>query len=374
MTSSHEVHCRVEVDGRCYSWGEAFAIGMPVEQLAPGALTEEPIKVLLSAKWALHQKMKSLATDVAPPAPDSPRLQLTVGKHTVRLSFQPLRLDRNTSLPTAISNPVEIEILPAAAEAPANQTAEVREAPATPRKIVSEVPVLRDGDQGIITLDLSATVLLGEVPMGLRVLYESPDRRALWIVDPATGVPLLVLAEGRALLYDVVNRSVMVMRTRQVPFFRLRQVGDDFQIGFGSLDTSKDHEPVILLDAASVLDFKGNTLTFGMQPDGERWVKAVSARGNVAQAVLDTSAAYPVRRFEMTGQGEQEPSLRVDVQVNRTVPASLFSMPNLEILAARMELKRLDAPRGNGIDEATAFVQDYLKTVHGSLVAAQPDR
>ena len=110
-----QVHCHVDVDGQWYSWGEPFSIGMPVEQLA-GAQTKKPIEVRLSTEWALHPRMKWPVDGLGWPADDSPRLQLAAGKHTVRVSFQPLRMERGVVEPTAVSGPIEIEILPAEAK------------------------------------------------------------------------------------------------------------------------------------------------------------------------------------------------------------------------------------------------------------------
>jgi beta-lactamase regulating signal transducer with metallopeptidase domain len=109
--SIYQNFCQVEVDGRWYGWMTVATAG-PVGIIGVGKEIG-PMAMPLDADLRLLVGGAELK-------PDSPKLQLAPGKHTVRVSFTPVSPPRTDKpVPTAISNPVEIEILAADAKAAA---------------------------------------------------------------------------------------------------------------------------------------------------------------------------------------------------------------------------------------------------------------
>ena len=107
-----EMHCEIEVDGQLYGWAEPIDIDAPIWSLGKGKELDDAINIKLTNSWALPlDKNKS----VGPFHNKGKSLELTSGKHTIRVKFRP---DGALGSPqtdlkdlSVISNPVEIEIL-----------------------------------------------------------------------------------------------------------------------------------------------------------------------------------------------------------------------------------------------------------------------
>ncbi|MHC4559344.1 MAG: HEAT repeat domain-containing protein [Planctomycetota bacterium] len=88
-----EAHCRIEYDGQWYIWADPIMISAPTWPLRPGIQVNGAIKVKLVKSWGIKMGGKE-------------RLELTPGRHMVRVRFTP-----GGGEVQAVSNPVEIEIL-----------------------------------------------------------------------------------------------------------------------------------------------------------------------------------------------------------------------------------------------------------------------
>jgi hypothetical protein len=130
-----ERNCVVEVDGQWYGYNGPPPVYPPIvvqpQHLPAGQQKAEPYKFGFGPGLALFPKAKSAADISGPPDPDSPKLSLEPGKHTVRAALVG-GITRDKAGPL-VSNPVEIEILPAAAEAPAGKPAAAAGLPSAAR-------------------------------------------------------------------------------------------------------------------------------------------------------------------------------------------------------------------------------------------------
>ena len=109
-------HCEIEVDGNWYGWAEPLTIKSPLRFLKAGDELYDAIEIKLTDSWALPKKGKELKWLPGVSEFWGKRLQLSLGKHIVRVRFRPhewmedyLRGKNDLSI---ISNPVEIKVLP----------------------------------------------------------------------------------------------------------------------------------------------------------------------------------------------------------------------------------------------------------------------
>ena len=119
---------RVEIDGWWYSWTEPTEITPstpPRVWLSKGSQTSKALEIPLSDKWGPHME-RDKADLQGRLQPNSPGLHLAPGIHKVRVSFCPDTAYGYREPPSAVSNAVEIEILPAAAEVPVGKPAEAK--------------------------------------------------------------------------------------------------------------------------------------------------------------------------------------------------------------------------------------------------------
>jgi len=142
-------YAQVEIDGRWYAWDVDLAIsikaggrGTKLLDLPPGGSLRD-LAVVLGDGWQAikHEEVETLAFRgdsegfiVASQDMARPRLSLTPGKHTVRVAHvaqwasvwvrdELYRIGRKHAAIRAVSNPVEIEILPAGSTNTATQPA-----------------------------------------------------------------------------------------------------------------------------------------------------------------------------------------------------------------------------------------------------------
>ena len=117
FVSVAQAHCEIQIDGAWYGWAEPIIIDAPVRRLEPLTELNDAISIKLTNSWALPRKTNKLKHLPGVSEFWGKRLELTPGKHTVRVRF---RTDdwlqsymKNESSLSVVSNPVEIEILPA---------------------------------------------------------------------------------------------------------------------------------------------------------------------------------------------------------------------------------------------------------------------
>ena len=101
-----QVECQVEVDGKWYGWPEGVEIGAPVRELGSGKEADAILTVKLTGDWARPAKGNQPKWGLN----SGEHLKLATGRHTVRVLFHP---EASKDI-EATSNPVEIEIEPAA--------------------------------------------------------------------------------------------------------------------------------------------------------------------------------------------------------------------------------------------------------------------
>ena len=135
------VASRVEIDGWWYSWTEQIeiTISTPRAWLSKGSQTSKALEIHLSDKWGPHVE-RDKADLQGRPQPNSPGLRLAPGRHKVRVSFCPDTAYGYREPPSAVSNAVEIEILPAEVAPPAASP------PKAPEPLAG--PVRRPQDDG----------------------------------------------------------------------------------------------------------------------------------------------------------------------------------------------------------------------------------
>ncbi len=104
ITGLNFLQYEIEIDGAWYGWADMKMYG-PDWLLDPGEKLESATEITLTASWVLLQDAEKLALGV--PESWGKRLRLTSGKHTIRIRYK----SQGRGLP-AVSNPVEIEILP----------------------------------------------------------------------------------------------------------------------------------------------------------------------------------------------------------------------------------------------------------------------
>lgn len=107
-----EANCEIEVDGDWYGWAEALPADVFVPSLDPGS--EKAITIKLTNSWALPKKGKELKVARLIPESWGEYLKLNPGKHIVRARFTPEDPNGSYAKISAVSNPVEVEILPEA--------------------------------------------------------------------------------------------------------------------------------------------------------------------------------------------------------------------------------------------------------------------
>ena len=110
-----QAHCEIEVDGQWYGWAEPLAISAPVWMLEPGTELNAAIEITLTDSRALPKDGNKLRHRPGVEEFWGKQLELTPGKHTVRIRFRHqawmegyLKGENDLFI---ISNSVEIEIL-----------------------------------------------------------------------------------------------------------------------------------------------------------------------------------------------------------------------------------------------------------------------
>ncbi|NQU20499.1 MAG: HEAT repeat domain-containing protein [Candidatus Nealsonbacteria bacterium] len=101
-----KAECEIEIDGQWYRWADTVAITQAVLSLKAGQARDDAVKISLIRSWA--------RTDEAMygrPVDDALRLNLTPGKHTLRVAFTPDSPPPQEKRPRIVSNPIEIEIV-----------------------------------------------------------------------------------------------------------------------------------------------------------------------------------------------------------------------------------------------------------------------
>ncbi len=102
-----KAECEIEVDGQWFRWADTVAITQAVLSLKAGQSRDEAVKISLTRSWARTDEPM-----YGRPVDDSLRLNLTPGKHTLRVAFTPDGPDHREKRPRIVSLPVEIEIAP----------------------------------------------------------------------------------------------------------------------------------------------------------------------------------------------------------------------------------------------------------------------
>ena len=112
-----QAHCEIEIDGHWYGWTKPIIIDAPVWALKPGTELNDAIEIKITDSWALPKEMNKLRHLPGIEEFWGKRLELTPGKHIVRIRFRHHEWHqgymKGESNSFVVSNPVEIEILPA---------------------------------------------------------------------------------------------------------------------------------------------------------------------------------------------------------------------------------------------------------------------
>ncbi len=98
--------CEIEVDGQWYRWADICVVRQAVLSLKAGQARDDAVKISLTRSWA--------RTDEAMygrPVDDALRLNLTPGKHALRVAFTPDGPVPREKRPRIVSLPIEIEIV-----------------------------------------------------------------------------------------------------------------------------------------------------------------------------------------------------------------------------------------------------------------------
>jgi len=89
---------------------------------------------------------------------NSPILELAPGRHTVRVSFRPLRMPREAAPPTAVSNPVEIEIKPAVAPPASSATSSSTPSSAKPTTLDQLIERVKAAERKLLNVHVVGTL------------------------------------------------------------------------------------------------------------------------------------------------------------------------------------------------------------------------
>jgi hypothetical protein len=228
-------------------------------------------------------------------------------------------------------------------------------------------PVLTEETEGLQSLDVLITATSSaETMWAMRThfVFRRPAQfRSSWEMG-GTGVPMAIMAEGTALLFDAINRVVSV-RKSGTPRLMVYQDGDDLIVTIGG---EKKFDHVIYVDAASIfkhLKASDRAPAYTRDPDGKPGSWIVRWTGKDGQPSI-TFGVGPDPLCPLTSirvGDDAHPSAIVAIRANQPIGDEDLLLPDLAVLARYV---RVDQSEYAGLP---AFMQDFQNMLVGMAAA-----
>lgn len=245
-----------------------------------------------------------------------------------------------------------------------------------PKELLQSIPVLTEADEKIENLLVTMTVRmdLADKPVRLsaRAAYQKPGRYSLCIMDGA-GLPIVLEAEDRMLIFDSASQKVLSVPMHHKPFvlFGSKEPGN-MQCLFGPqpVEDMKAGKPGIHVDIASMFAGCEDRLTAAASRDGTVVLVGVSDRGNEVRAFLIPGKPFPCVAFELWMKDEKESRIELKMTVNDPAVTPHSRLPDVAVLKKTLEV--VETPPG--MENFPAAVKDFLRSWMGVLmVRMTPD-
>ncbi len=226
----------------------------------------------------------------------------------------------------------------------------------TPDEAAALVPVIKGIDGRIQSLALRMSFAPDEPLYNLSLMIDKPDRCTLIVRDGIDETPLLLVADGHVLIYDLPGQGISLLDGQ--PSFVLTDNGKKLNLGFGFVAGAKAPEfDRILIDLPSVINKASNHRQ--LVPMGPSKFKLSGQTEMESRVVADIDPALPcpLTRLEIYRKGIAHPELRIgQLDINQPLPPHVVHFPDLGELS-----KHLNVERHEGALDRQAYAQQMAK-------------
>lgn len=226
----------------------------------------------------------------------------------------------------------------------------------TPDEAAALVPVIKCIDGRVQSLALRMSFAPDEPLYNLALMVEKPDRCTLVVRDGIDQTPLLLVADGHVLIFDLAGQGISVLDGE--PSFVLSDNGPKLNLGFGFVAGAKapefDH---ILIDLPSIINKASkHRQLIPMGPSKFKLSGETELESRVV-ADIDPALQCPLTRLEIFAKGAAHPELRIgQLDINQPMPPHVVHFPDLGDLN-----KHLTVERHEGALERQAYAQQMAK-------------
>ncbi len=219
----------------------------------------------------------------------------------------------------------------------------VQAAEPTARELIDRLPVLKDSDQSLKTVDISLFHQHdGKLGSSYRFLYRAPDRFAYLLAD-SRGTPDLFTADHQTLMYDPVYPQFILI-PRAAASFR-----------FGVVDGKEVNKiggkpEQLLFDIKSLfeaLDAPGSPEPQVVKLGEQQYLLIRQAGKFFRRARLDLSKPMPLVSYEISNTPRGAPFLCIDrIAVNQPLDDALLAFPTEKQVTAILPVLTLSTNLG----------------------------
>jgi len=234
--------------------------------------------------------------------------------------------------------------------------AQPKPAARTPDEAAALVPVIKGIDGRIQSLALRMSFAPDEPLYNLSLIIDKPDRCTLIVRDGIDETPLLLVADGHVLIYDLPGQGISLLDGQ--PSFVLADNGKKLNLGFGFIAGAKAPEfDRILIDLPSVIEKASkHRQLIPMGPSKFKLSGETELESRVV-ADIDPALPCPLTRLEIYRKGIAHPELRIgQLDINQPLPPHVVHFPDIGELS-----KQLNVERHEGALDRRAYAQQMAK-------------
>ncbi|MEX0715814.1 MAG: hypothetical protein WD066_04470 [Planctomycetaceae bacterium] len=258
----------------------------------------------------------------------------------------------------------------------ANEPAKEERAENTPtlESLLERVPVLSSENEELQSYAFTVRIATFRV----QAQWERGKKSALLITDVATGTPIALMRDDRAILFDAAKARLLLVEGSR-PYFMFAGVENGFSLRFG-IDTVKDADPIIKLDAASFIRHAGPEPKLERQPDGT-WRFTCDSESGKARltAIFDTNRRYSLRSFEIADV-ENESGAAITLESVSIDSKSKDELPRFPAEAAfpdGLPIARFDLAESDDATDGLKLITDcglaIWRTIWGIAALEHPE-
>jgi hypothetical protein len=209
--------------------------------------------------------------------------------------------------------------------------------------LLGNLPVLTEENEWLESIEMSLLLPAQESgpQMGFHYCYRRPGQFSMSFGLGDTGLPLCIMAEGKTLILDPINRVVRVGQYTDPPKLSAFAKGDNFTLGVGG-----DANPsgrTIQVDMAALFKVFSNAsppLSVSPDPDGppSSWIaSAVGTNGKAGIVYRVGSDPFcPLRSFRLGDADDSGP--HVSIRVNQPISDADLRLPDIAVLGRYVKL------------------------------------